>query len=267
MSRQFPENRHYQELADEHRQWLKSYDSRYLDNWEKLLKDNHEAALYEAAVRRNLQANGILVEPNESLTGDRRCPDFRCVLGARHFYVEVSCIPASKAEEKTGVPADRPGFYPWSPFRLIESVLSKCGNKYGQFQNLDGPALLAVGTLHGFAAMDLKRKEVVASVLAGKTKMAWDIGSGEASSVYHLTDFEDASFLERDPASDGITNKNSPISGILLGGVDCPFLGVLNPKPVHSFDPAILSDVEFGEVIIDDHVGEVQVNWSRQSGI
>ena len=163
MTTQFPDNPHFQELADEHRQWFKAFDPQYVANWEKLLDGDHEAALYEAAVRRNLQSLGVVVEPNESLTGDNRRPDFRCAFGAYRFYVEVSCIPVSKAEEKTGVSANRPGFYPWSPFRLIESILSKCRNKYKQFQNLDGPALLAVGTFEGYAAMSLKEKVVIAA--------------------------------------------------------------------------------------------------------
>ena len=116
--------------------------------------------------------------------------------------------------------------------------------------------------------MALKEKVVIASVLTGNTKMAWDINiqSGETSDAYQFTDFEDASFLNHDPATDDVANKNSPISGILLGGIGCPFLGVLNPRPTHAFDPAILLGVEFGEVTIDKGNGQLQVRWSGGRG-
>ena len=95
---------------------------------------------------------------------------------------------------------------------------------------------------------------------------AWDIDieNAQAGETYQFTQFEDASFLERNSTTDGLTNKNSPISGILLGGIGCPFLGVLNPRPIHAFGPAILLGVEFGEVTIDSGNGQLQVRWSGE---
>lgn len=61
--------RYWTELETEHREWLLHFDLRCLRNWEKLRNGDREAALCEAATRRLLQTQDIVVEPNEDLDG------------------------------------------------------------------------------------------------------------------------------------------------------------------------------------------------------
>ena len=87
-----PLNSEMQQLGDEHRRWLSSFDTQYLANWDRLFNSDDESAMTEAARRRMLQSHSVTVEPNEKLTGTCGGPDFRCTVDTSHFYVEVTCI-------------------------------------------------------------------------------------------------------------------------------------------------------------------------------
>lgn len=252
-------------LADEHRQWLSQFDPQYLANWEKLYAADYEAALTEAGVRRLLQRHEVTVEPNEKLTGACGGPDFCCTAGEWHFYVEVTCISIDTAERKSGIEVGPREFSPFNLMGMTEAIFAECQNKAPQCANLDGPALVAVGTFHSTAAMVGFDKVLVNCVLTGKTKMAWDINiqTGEESETYQVTELKAAAFLRPDKAQEVDFARNS-ISGVLLCAVglgSMRTLGVLHPNPARPFDPALLPKIEFGQVEIDRSSKQLRVHW------
>lgn len=262
-----PLNSKMQKLADEHRQWLSSFDPQHLANWERLLKADDESAMTEAAVRRILHSHHVNVEPNEKLTGTCGGPDFRCAAGASHFYVEVTCISIATAERRTGV-KDGPtgGDRPLKATGMTEAIFAECQNKAPQCGNLDGPALVALGTFHSTAAMFGFAKVLVNCVLTGKTKMAWDIDIETGQKVgdtYQTTELQAAAFMRPDKTQEIGFARNS-ISGVLLCPVGLPTMrtiGVLHPNPARPFDPAMLPGIEFGQVEIDRSSRELRVRW------
>lgn len=262
-------NPYWKKLAEEHRAWLAAFDPQYLANWEKMLKADSEAALCEAGVRQRLQAEGVSVEPNERLTGNCGGPDFRCSIKDSTFYVEVTCISISTVEARTGLPAmPSPGMKAFPPFGMTEAVFAECVNKAKQCGNLDAPALVAVGTFHTEGAMLGFKKIIVASVLTGKTKIAWniDMATGQqAGDTFQMTELESAAFLKPDKTQE-VGFARSSISGVLLCGLGClpgQFLGVLHPNPARPFDPALLPGVNLGQVQLDRTSRQLHVTWSR----
>lgn len=257
-------NTYFQELANEHRDWLTSFDSRHLANWDRLLNGNVEAACCEAAVRRLLASFGVYVEPNEQLRQDGSGPDFRCEASGSHFYTEVTCVLCSTATERTGISEEPSGFAPFAPFGMTEAIFSECVGKAKQCRDMDGPTLVAVGTFHGFAAMACFQKVIVSSVLTGKTKMAWDINIStgqQAGETYQLTELEKAAFLKPDTQQE-VGFARSSISGLMLCGLGISrVLGVLHPNPARPFDPALLPNIEFGRVGLDRSSRQLHVNW------
>lgn len=252
-------------LAIEHRAWLRRFDPQYPGNWEKLLNADQEAALTEAGVRRLLERHGMAVEPYESLTGGCRRPDFRCTVGDKHFYVEATCVRISTAEKKTGVKNLATGISPCNPMGMTEAIHAKCKEKASQFADLDGPALLAIGTFHGYAAMDFSEKWSVNFVLVGKPSMAWDIDTSgqQVGETRDVTGLEAAAFLRPD-TTQGVGFARSSISGLLLCGIGFEprkLLGVLHPNPVRPFDPALLPDVPFGRLELDRASSRLTVRW------
>ena len=252
------------QLADEHRNWLSPFDLQYLRNWERLLNADDEAAMVEARVRGILQGYGIVVEPNEDLTGAQQQPDFRCMAGATEFYVEVTCISKDVATAKTGIPDESHGLTACRS--LNDAIFSACRGKAGQCGNVDGPALLAVGTFHTFAAMHSFKRPVVDWLLTGEPKMAWNIDMRTGEQVgddYQVTDFYSAAFLRPDKTQE-VGVARSSISGLMLCGLgsDPPrLIGVLHPNPAHAFDPSVLPDVEFGHVELDRQSRRLHVSW------
>lgn len=262
-----PLNTEMQQLADEHRQWLSAFDPQHLANWEKMLKADDEAAMTEAGIRRMLQRHGVTVEPNEKLTGTCGGPDFRCTVNESHFYVEVTCITLATAERRSGIKDGARGFAPFNVMGMTEAIFSECQNKAPQCGNLDGPALVAVGTFHGTAAMVGFDKVPINCVLTGKTKMAWDIDISTGQQVgdsYQTTELQSAAFLRPDKTQDVGFARNS-ISGVLVCAVglgSMKTLGVVHPNPVRPFDSALLPNIDFGSVEIDRTSKQLSVNWS-----
>lgn len=259
-------NPYFDALVKEHRHWLSPFDSRYARNWEKLYAADSEAALTEASVRRMLQSHNTIVEPSENHDGGRGGPDFRCLVGRNHFYVEVTCISIANAEKRTEVKDGATGFSPFNVTGMIEAVFNECVNKARQCGDLDAPALVAVGTFHATAAMMGFKKVLVNMVLSGKTSMTWDIDMSTGQQVgetYQTTTLEKAAFLRFDQTQD-VEFARSSISGVLLGGVglrSLPTIGVLHPHPVRVFDPAILPQIEFGRVELDRTSRNISVKW------
>lgn len=259
-------NPYFDALEDEHRAWLAGFDRQYLRNWEKLLGVDEEAALAEAWVRRLLQKYTISVEPNEDLSGVNAQPDFRCFSGDNKFYVEVTCIPIDVAVEATGIPETPHGFTPCQP--LTDAVFAKCRGKASQCSNLDAPALVLIGTFHIHAARHTINKPIMNWVLTGEAKLAWDFDMATGTQVgdaYQTTEFHSAAFLRPDDAQE-VGYARSSISGLALcslGSEPIRILGVLHPNPTRPFDPALLPDVEFGQVTIDRSTRQLHVNWPQ----
>ncbi len=257
-------NSFWDQLADEHRTWLSAFDHQYLRNWERLLNNDDEAAMAEAQVRRILQGYEIVVEPNEDLAGNAQRPDFRCLSASEKFYIEVTCIPKEVATEKTGIPDESHGLTPCCP--LNDAVFAKCKEKASQCGNLDGPALLVVGTFHTFAAMASFDRPKVDWLLTGEQKMAWDIDMQTGNQIgedYQVTELYSAAFLRPDKTQ-GIGFARSSLSGLVLSGLGSKspsMIGVLHPNPVRPFDPTILPDIYFGQVEIGHHTKKLHVSW------
>lgn len=259
-----PLNSELQALSDEHRQWLSGFDNRYLLNWERLFGAESEAAMAEASVRRRLQSLGVIVDPNEDLDTGRRAPDFRCLSHGLEFYVEVACIRIETAEQTTGVPSDQPYHGGFRPLNL--AVFNKCVDKVRQASAADAPLLVAVGTWHGFAAMQFNQRPIVNMLLTGETTMAWDVNiqNGETSDTYLTTNMYPAIFLKPD-SDKSPAPAREPISGAILCAFGMPGIEpivLLNPNANHPFDLAALPNLEYGSVIADRDRGQLSVRWS-----
>jgi hypothetical protein len=237
-------------------------------NREKMLRADSEAALCEAGVRRRLVLSGVSVEPNESLTGKCGGPDFRCTCGQDHFYVEVTCMLIATAEQVSGIKLGQTGSFSPNVWGMAEEVFDKCQKKATQCANLDGPALVAVGTFHTDAALFGFTKVQLSGMLTGQTKLAWTIDTESGQQIgdtHQTTELESAAFLMKLDSTQEVGFARNSISGLLLCGlgsrpVRC--LGVLHPDPARPFDPAFLRDVEFGEVEVDRPSGQLRVRWT-----
>ena len=126
-------------------------------NWDKQTKAIPNRHCAEAAIRRRLERWGMIVEPNEALTGKCGGPDFRCSCSSGgHFYVEVTCdLRSRRLRRRSGMGAgfDAGASFPVNVWGMVEAVFNKCQNKAPQCGGLDGPALVAVCTFHFQAAM------------------------------------------------------------------------------------------------------------------
>jgi hypothetical protein len=257
------------ELEAEHREWLSSYASRHLANWDRLRKGNHEAACCEAAFRRQLIFLGATVQPNEVLRADGSGPDFRCSSNGSHLYVEVTCVLRSTATQKSGIMDGSTGWAPLNPFGMIDAIFSECTNKASQRRNMDAPTIVAVGTFHANAARICFERLTVASVLTGKTKMSLDIdlGTGEQDgATFEVTGLEKAAFLKPD-SQEEVGFARCSISGVVLCGLGISrCLVVLHPNPAKPFDPALLPGIDFGSVVIDRITGQLRVSWTGGGG-
>ncbi len=261
------ESQYFQSLADQHRNWLKSFDPQHLANWEKLLNGNPEAAFCEATIRRRLQRNGLTVSPNEKIDSSQAAPDFRCTVGDQWFYVEATCVSIAVAVKKSGIPkGGNKGLAPFKPFGMTEAIFHKCGPKTKQCANLDAPALVAIGTFHVDAASASFKKVLIDSVLTGNSSMAWNVDPTTAKQVgeaHQWTELENAAFLRLNENSNEVKSIHSPVSGVLLCGLTLAsdFIGVLHPLPCRPFDPSLLPGVEFGRVEIDRQKHSLKAVW------
>jgi hypothetical protein len=257
-------NEYLDELADGHRSWLRAFDSRHLQEWEKLYEAEVEAALAEARVRGMLSGWGIQVEPNLNLDGSCPSPDFKCLKGEYVFYVEVTCILIETATAKTGIPHEPHGVTPCSP--LNDAIFNECKGKAAQCANVGGPCLLAVGTFHTYAARHSCKKLMVEWLLTGEPQIAWDMNPRTGQGVeepYQVTKSHSAAFLRPD-RTEGIRFARNSISGLLVcsyGSEPPRVIGVRHPNAVRPFDPTILPDIEFGQVEIDRDAGCFRVKW------
>jgi len=261
----------WDELEQEHRQWLVGFDRRYLRNWEKNRGGDYEAALCEAAARRLLQTHGVTVEPNEDLlgaapTGSEQRPDYRCSTIHGEFFVEVTCITIATAIQETGLP---------HPFQLgcyfhgslNNQIFEKCKKKTPQCSGMELPTLVAVGTFHHHASARCMTKLFANWLLTGEASVSYSIDTetGRAvSDAFQTTKLRSATFLT--PRNNSILEARTSLSGILLCGFGCipsPVLGVLHPYATHRFDPQLLPGIEFGRVEIDHATSHLCTYWPR----
>lgn len=256
----------FAEIIEDYCHWLSAIgDQGYrLAKWKADLASPHheEAAICEATTWDYLRRSGLQIDSGENpSTGG---PDFRCSKGSHSFYVEATCLTIATATKYSGISTE-PGFGTWG--FLTTAIWNECKDKARQLAGLDAPALLAISTLHGFAAMTCFDKLGVANLLTGETKMSWtlDPASGQMSPVRNVTEFKSSVFLAPDSAAPYLEHKRTPISGVLLCSSGMPgrqTFGALHPHPNRPFNPVWMKDVAFCR-LREGYVqsGELQVEW------
>lgn len=258
------------ELASGHRAWLRQFNPRYGENWEKLLATAPEAASCEAAVRRVLEQNGNTVQPNETLDGSRKAPDFCCTQAGKEFFVEVTCISIEKATEHTGLPhpPHQSGFT-FSGFQsLTGSIFHDSIRKTPQCSNLPHPAVLAVGTFHWHASYMCFERKHLELLLTGETLLTQNIAPATGTPVgdgYLSTQLRLATFLKPRP-NGWMIHARSPVSAVLACGLGCDLPRIrcaLHPKPIHPFDPSLLPNVECCRLLPGYEDGRLCTEWSE----
>jgi len=151
---------------------------------------------------------------------------------------------------------------------MTEAVFSECVSKAAQCGDLDGPAVVAIGTFHTTAATIAFNRPLVDCVLTGKTALAGniDIRTGTmAGPSYQTTAIAKAAFLKPDKTQ-AVGYARSSISGLLLcglGSLPGQCVGLLHPNPERPFDKSMLPDIAFGEVEIRWTFGELRVKWTE----
>jgi len=258
------------DLEAEHSQWLSAFDQRYQQKWENVRKEDYEAALCEAAVRRMLQAQGITVEPNEDVagklpTGSESRPDFRCFHPDGNFLVEVTCISIATVVEQTDLPHPfQPGVQNYGS--LNHAIFWKSVRKYKQYSTANLPTLLAVGTFHQLSALCMSRK-FADMLLTGQTSLSWPVniktGQGTSDAI-QTTELRASPFLK--PGSLG--EVRTSLSGLLLCGLGCDpayVIGVMHPHAARPFNCNVLPSIQFGQVAINKAAGELNTSWPKQS--
>lgn len=255
----------YSDLINEHRHWLKPFGRQRLDKWEELLRANSEAAICEAATRKLLSDQGINVEPHEDISYGG--PDFLCLQNGKRFYVEVTCITIDAATQATGLVPNSPS-QTYTPESLTRRIFYEMCNKAPQLSNLDGPSILAIGTLHDIAGHIFFSKDFAKEVLTSTPKISvqFDMEKGRAiGDPYQTTNLQYSGFVRLDKNSTGsIEDARKTISTLLL----CSFgtkppraIAVLHPKPNHNFDRTLLSGIKFCELAEGYQTGQFKVEW------
>jgi len=260
----------FYQLIGGHREWLMSFNKVYLDAWDKLFtKDNSEAALCEAGTRQLLQELSVSVEPYPLGCSDRN-PDFKCQKDGKLFYVDATCVMKDTATRRTkldDVPNNQKGtFYSL----LTEAYFKKAGKKVSQFENLNAPCMVAIGTLHFLAGVLCFDEKSAEEILTGKSGISSQINTRTGKAIgkpYQSTSLEAALFLKArkiicdEPLIQPVWQT---ISAVLL----CPFgtdsvkcLGVLHPKPYYEFDRGLLPDIEFCRLKSGWEEGDIATEW------
>lgn len=253
-------------LATEHRAWLRSHVAKHpkcYDDWKRLYKQDKEAALHEAAVRRFFVEEEFGIEPNE--TGKSKCPDFRCTTPkGKVFYVEAKCIHINNVVQRTHLPnkSSHRGAVGYVP--LTQQLAHVPRNKLPQCDAVNAPVLIAVGTLHVDAPL-LFDQPKLDFCLTGCQYIGWDFDPKAGRGVgepYVTTKHEGASFFDELGQL-----ENSPVSGLLYfcsAYADQDVLltyGILHPAPKCKFNPAWLKCVSFGSI----DPATLAITWSKSN--
>lgn len=244
----------FDQLIGSHREWLMGFDKVHLDAWDDLFKnDNSEAALCEAGTRQLLQELGVSVEPYP-LEGNDRKPDFKCQKDSKLFYVDATCVMKDTATRGSHLDdvVHNPKASSYS--LLTDAYFKKAGKKESQFENLNAPCMIAIGTLHFHAGALCFDKLSAEEILTGKCGFSKKVSTltGEAvGQTYNSTSLKSAPFLKArkiicdEPRIQPVWQT---ISAVLL----CPFgthpvkcLGILHPGPYYEFDRDLLPCIKF----------------------
>lgn len=249
--------------------WLEQFDEQHARAWALLLHRDPEAAMCEATFWGILTDCGITVEPFLDLTGGKKSPDFRCQKDSYTFFVEVTCLKIETVTKKTHLEHE-PNSKPQAYAPLHNAIWEECVSKTSQCAAVDAPCLLAVGTFHCVASMVAIQPRLLAWLLTGEPKLAWDIdvrtGSGHGD-AYQITEFESSAFV-RPGKTNGIEFARLPISGLLIGGFGIrppQIFGLLHPSPKQVFAPSILSRIAFCKQNIDFQNGSITTEWFQKS--
>ncbi len=265
--------KYFDQLIGGHREWLKGFDGVHLNVWDNLFKkDNSEAALCEAGTRQLLQELDVNVEPY-SLGGNDPNPDFKCQKDSKLFYVDATCVMKDTATRRSKLDDvlhnqnnQKASFYSL----LTEAYFRKAGKKVSQFENLDAPCMIAIGTLHFQAGVLCFDKKSAVQLLTGKPSISIPISTqtgGAVGESYNSTSLENALFLKlRNIICDEppIQPVWQTVSAVLL----CPFnthpikcLGILHPKPNYEFDKGLLPGIEFCRLKAGWEGGTLTTEW------
>ena len=258
----------YSKVIDEHRSWLKPFGGQYLNKWEKLFKDQPEAAICEAAARKLLGEHSIYVRPHEDIS--KGGPDFLCKKEGKKFYVEVTCITKETATKKTKLDSE-PQINFNSPAKWyrppIGQILQEIRNKTPQCKDLNEPCLLAICTLHfGVGFICFRDRIIAESVLTGTPHISWDIGLSSEEVLKEprqATELKNSGFIRpRKNKPYSIEEARKTISAVLL----CDFgghniVGILHPNPNHSFDRTLLPEIKFCRLANGWQTGRFSPEW------
>lgn len=248
---------YYQKLAAEHREWLGTFDPRYLVMWEHLLNSNLEAALSESGVRRFLQREGLKVAPGEDLDSGMGGPDFQCSTSTELFYVEVTNIAEDMADTKTVFRRDtsKAGRF----FSLNDNIFRKCRKKARQCGKIKAPVLLAVATFSCASILAFSSpypEQLLTGIICHSIHL--DKRTGKAIGVSKESELRSAPFLYM--KDNNIKQARASISGLLLCGLKFSpeiVVGVLNPHAVYPFNPCCLPGVSFSHMVVNVEEGIV----------
>ena len=261
----------YLSLRDEHRTWLRNFPSA-LKNWNTLVRDNIEAALNEALVRRLLQSQKILVRPGEN--GPQGGPDFLCKTPDNtNFACECTVIEIKQMTKEIwrediidkGSPIGSP----------VQAIWRKIKQKQRQGCKLDVPVVVAVGTLH-YTASVLFDKHLCDAVLRtnGQYEVPFPWEQAHGISGRMVVSRKQSGFWSLENfSSSGVTIRNSSVSAVLLCGFGCVMpndkmktipdsvLGIHHPNPCLPFPRAILAGVPFSRLKKCYRDGRFQTTW------
>lgn len=111
-----------------------------------------------------------------------------------------------------------------------------------------------------YAKSPVKAFVSIVKVLGNATRIDQAI---PADDTYEATTLKDSAFLRpHDTCQIGV--KRNSISGVIaygIGSVPGICRGILHPNSARRFHPALLPNIEFGEVKIDQTSGQLQVGW------
>jgi hypothetical protein len=181
--------------------------------------------------------------------------------------VEATCISIATATDITKLShelSSEPTFFGL----LSEAVFNKAWDKTQQFEKVDGPTLLAVGTFHTSASRHSLSRRCADELLTGRGQIYWNVDTRTGAAVgnpWHGTNLDLATFIK--PKDCSIRNARTLISGIVLCGFgwDPPIItGILHPNPDYPFDRTLLPSIVFGEQSFNFSKGEIISVWPDQ---
>ncbi len=255
----------YSETINEHKIWLEHFSEQYLKRWGTLHKNNSEAAICEASVRKILSGYVDAVEPSEDLSSGG--PDFLCTQKGKHFYVETKCITTRVATDKTGL-EDKPQGKASGYYLLTDKILEIACKKTPQCSNLDSPCLLAIGTFHRQVGALCFNSHAAEQLLTGTPYITSIIDTQTGKMVkepYQETNLQNSVPIRYDKDSpEKIEYARKTISAILLcslGYDRSHVIGIMHPNPNHNFDRRLLPNIKFCRLSEGYESGPLIVEW------